>query len=158
MFEWESDQASPTYYLYIDARLAETTTRTWKQLDVARGEVIQFDVFDESVSQPDPAYPSRALIAWDAVTDAVSYRIDQYVDSTWSELVLLRDTGATYYRYLTAVLDDDTSYLFRVVPIAENNIEGIAREVSLFMIRRPNPPDVTYAYNATSATITIDEA
>jgi len=39
-----------------------------------------------------------------------------------------------------------------------NELEGIPRIVTIFMIRRADPPEVTYLYAADTHKITVDEA
>lgn len=157
-FDWLSDEETPTYYVYIDGRLAQTTTKTWMQITIDAGEYVQVDVFDDADTVPDPAYPARAYVTWDGDSNAAYYRIDQYVDSAWTQVGKVRESGQSNYRWLTAALDDDTEHTFRVVPLGANDLEGLPREITIFMIRRPDAPSVAYTYSAVTGKITIAEA
>ncbi len=229
-FDWLSDEETPTYYVYLDGRLAQTTTKTWMQITIDAGEYVQVDVFDDAETVPDPAYPARAYVTWDGDTDAAYYRIDEYttIDGTlttrtdadtgvitvaedhgieaddtttiywtdgrrddmtvtdagdttitvdggsgddlpaatsalrvgtgWTQIGKVRESGQSNYRWLTAALDDDTEHTLRVIPLGANDLEGLPREITVFMIRRPDVPSVSYTYSAVTGKITIAEA
>jgi len=142
---WASGLASPTFYVYVDGVLAYTTTAQSGQFEAIAGETINVEVFDSSTDVPALFLPSRLHLTWDAVDDAEYYEVQEWdgVDS-WDVLATIMSTGATYYRYETPVLDDCTTYQFRIVPTGTNRCEGHYREITGFVVRIPAAPDVVY--------------
>lgn len=159
LWEWSSDLGgTPTYYLYVDGVLVATTTRPWYQVSLTPGEQVQFEVLDTD-DLPTPAYPSRVWLMWDAVTDAATYRIDRWDGDSWEPVQTVTPAfGQTYFRVATAVLEDGVTHRYRVVPIAGDGNEGTAREYVIPVVRRPDPPDVAYTYDADTGEIVVSEA
>lgn len=157
-FAWESDLGgTPTFYLYLDGLLLGSTTRTWKQLTVAPGEQVQFEVLDSPSAVPEAAYPGRGLLTWLPSTGAKKYRIDEHVASAWTQRALVTPIiGQTWFSWQSRFLEDGQAHQFRVVPLGDNSLEGTARNFTIDMVRRPDPPSFTAAWSA--GTITVDLA
>lgn len=160
-YEWVSDQVDPTYYEYVDGVLVSSGPQTWRDLWLAPGEMVQFEVLDSPSETPEPAYPSRAWLAWyaDAVDPAYRYRVDEYVDSEWVQVgAVLPQLGQTYFTWLSRVLEDETTHQFRVVPVAFNGEDGLPLLITVPVVRRPDPPTWTGAYDSGTGNLTVTVA
>lgn len=156
--EFSSDLGgTPTFYMYRDGQLIEASNRTWVQVELQPNETVQFDILDDVDALPAQAWPSRALLTWYAVDGAAKYRVQEYVGATWTQRALLDAAGKGYFRWESRVLEDGQVHQFRVAPVSESGIDGVAREFSFEMIRRPDVPAMTQTYND-DGTITYEAA
>lgn len=117
-------------------------------LHVADGQQPYVQVIDDAVSKADYAYPGQMTLFWYAVSGAVSYRIDEYVSSVWTERFSVIDQGQGAFTYLTRWLSDATAYQWRVMPIGENGNDGTALTYSFTTVRHPDVPSVSYAVDS----------
>ncbi|QDU61230.1 hypothetical protein Pan216_20840 [Planctomycetes bacterium Pan216] len=126
---------------------------------VEPGTVPFFEILDRAGQRPQPAFPGRLTLAWQAVTGATRYRVDEYVDSEWTERQTIASTGETSYTWVSRWLEDSASHQFRVVPLDNAGNEGSAQTFAALMVRHPDAPNVTYTYNGSATpTLTITEA
>lgn len=147
---------TPAFYLYVDEQLVEHTTRPFYQLTLARGEQVQFEVLDDAAAVPEPAYPSRAVLAWYGVDGVASYAIDEYVDAAWVRVqTVIPQRGQGYFASPTRVLEDQETHRFRVTPIGENGVEGTPREFEIPMVCRPVPAQAVLSYSALTGLLTV---
>jgi hypothetical protein len=160
LFTFSSDLGgTPTFYIYIDGVLNETTTATTKLVQIQYDREFQIEILDDVNAVPAEAYPDFARISWEPVANAAKYRIDQWDGvSAWDELAVILDTNQNTFVYDTQKIDDVTDYTFRIVPLNSADIEGSPREFNLFMVRRPDRPNVTYTYDNGTAKITATVA
>lgn len=136
-----------TYYVYRNGVLSEITTRPWLYVTLAAGERMTVEVFG-SPTTPTGKYSGYITLQWDAVTNATQYRVDRYESSAWVQKALYGVTGQASYQYTTEFLDDDTEFLYRVVPIQNGN-DGQARSFTFRMVRVPSAPaDVVWSYDS----------
>lgn len=155
---YESDLTStdaPVFYIYVDGAFVARTRATTHILHIPRGEAPTIEIADSPVTTP-ASVPGKAELAWYAVTGAVAYRVEEYVDSAWVARATIRDTNAVrgHYQWRSRFLEDATEHQFRIIPIDAGGNEGTARTHTILMVRRPDPPVVTVAYNG-SATPTV---
>lgn len=159
-YEWISTESEPTYYEYVDGVLMNVSTSTTRDLWLAPGEVVQFEVLDSPSVMPQPAYPSRAWLSWyaDTLEPAASYRIEELIDAEWVTAgTVFPGVGQTYFTWLSRVLEDDNVHHFRIVPVAFNKEEGLPLRLVVPMVRRPDPPawSGTYDDNTGNLTVTV---
>ena len=64
-------------------------------------------------------------------------------------------TLGSYVGYQTRVLADGETAQYRVVPVNEAGIDGSPRTFTVTMVRRPDPPDVDYTWDAETARVTL---
>lgn len=169
-----SDLAAPTFRLYRDGILIRTIAGTDDNGDIgSNGEAVvevagdTFPVFtvvdDDTAAAPD-GYPDHVTLGWYAADGPASsaltdyYRVDQYDGAEWNEVGRVPDTGAGYFTWASGTLADDTTHTFRVVPIGRNGNAGTAVTFAMLVVRYPDPPNVTYAFNAGAGTVTITAA
>lgn len=156
--DWSSDLGgTPVFYVYVDGILAETTTRTWRQFDVAAGEQLNVEVLDDSGTAPQPGYPGRPIVGWQPVSGAASYRVDRYEGGEWVEKHTVQDLGQSWFWVQGEYLADDTVHQYRVMALDAGGIEGTVKEFDVHMVRRPDPPEYTASLNV-DGTINLVEA
>jgi len=155
LYSWSSDLGTPTFYIYQDAVLVETTANTSKVFHVAINDGFVIDVLDDPDADPTTPYPGRITLSWYEVDDTHHYLIQEYVASVWTTRSLLFDTGDVFYTWESRYLEDVTTHYFRIIPVGDNGNSGTETGVSWLMVRYPNPPDVTYSYDAETQKITI---
>jgi hypothetical protein len=151
---WVSTLATPTYYIWQDGRLIETTTRQFRQFTVADNQSIDVNVYDDATT-PGVGYPSTFRLEWDAISGSALYQIWQYIDSVWTQIGTILDGGASHYWWESGVLDDCTDHQFRVYAISTNNIPSLARDFTARMVRRPDNPTAAYSYDPDTGYVTI---
>jgi hypothetical protein len=153
--EWSSDLGgTPTFYVYINAVLVETTTRTFLYFDVGPGEQVQVEVLD-AVGTPARAFPGRILASWNAVADAAKYKVEENVATVWTRRAEILDRGEGYFEWQSRYLEDATTHQFRVTTIGSDGNEGPVHPVTIKMVRNPDPPSITYSYSSVSGKVTI---
>lgn len=161
LLTWGSTLSTPTYYIWINGVLSQTTVEEELQIDLQTGENVIVDIFDSVSDTPGDAFPNFATLQWNPSGDGESfkYKIQQFVDAAWATLAVIPDTGLSVYRYETQVLADDTVHQFRIIPIDFNDAnEGAIRSISFRMRRYPPAPDVTYSYDSGTGKTTVAAA
>jgi hypothetical protein len=143
------------YYVYIDGVLAAIVNRLWYQFSISRDEQVQVEVCDSSSDVPAVAYPGNALLTWQGDTEAAYYLIQQYVGSAWTTVRTVQETGAPFYQYRSAFLDDCTTHQFRVVPVNTSEIQGTPKEFTFLVVRYPDAPSATYTYDSEDNLLSI---
>lgn len=146
---WASNTA-PTgpFYVYLDGVYATTLYQPWYQLELTPGEQVQFEVLDDTSAASD-AYPSRALLSWDASPDAVTaYRVDEYSGGVWTQVTLMQPAaGQTHFDWQTDPLADGSVHTYRVVPVDDAGNDGVSKQFSMTVVRRPDPPTVARTWS-----------
>ncbi len=157
---WTSDIAGATFRLFRDGVQVGSTNATEWTITVAPGESPSVDVLDDADDQPEAAYPSHVILAWGPSTpSAASYRVDKLVGAKWIEqgIVSRGRDDQSYFEFRTVTLADDTTHVFRVVPIL-NGVDGFPSEHRMLMVRLPDPPDVRYAFDRLTGKIAVTQA
>lgn len=152
---WTSDETTPTFYIYRDGELIETTQSYETTVVIEEGESPIFEVLDSDLVSPVSGYPGQHEICWWAATSAEKYRIDEYVDSAWVQRDEVIDEGQPFFSWTTRPLEDVTTHTFRVVPVGANGNDGTAQTYSIYMVRYPDPPEVSMTYSAVTRKVTI---
>lgn len=155
---WSSTLASATFYVYRDGVLILTTPATSAIVFVPVGDSPVYEVLDDPGATPTAAFPGYMILAWYASAGSASYRIDQLIGASWTPLITIDDLGQGTFQYRTATLPDGQTSQFRVVPIGTNGNAGTPTAFASLIVRHPDPPNVTMAFNAVGATVTISAA
>ena len=155
---WSSDEASPTYRVYVDGDLAAAIDVAEYVLRVGAGEYPVVEVLDTDVATPAEAHPPRLDLWWMGVSAADYYRVDEYVDASWTERARIEENGSGAYCWRSRVLEDETVHQFRIVAVAADGNEATSVERSALMVRYPDPPDVAFAYASGTGKVTISSA
>lgn len=155
---WVSDETDPTFRIYRDGVLVATTKLATHLVRIDDGSFPVFEVLDDDEAEPQRSYSGRAEIAWFTHPDVDSYDVQEWDGAEWITRQTLRRDDRSYLRWSSRVLEDVTSHQFRVVPTGTNGNEGTDIELEIFIVHVPDPPQVTYAYDADDETVTITAA
>ena len=110
-------------------------------------------VRDTAANGTEVELPACLFVQVDA--DGLITRIEEYVDSEWAFLRSVPDDGSAQFSVTTDPIDDDTERQFRVRPFDAGGNDGTAITVSVTLARHPDPPNVTYAFDDGTKTVTI---
>ncbi len=153
---WTSDQVDPTFFVYRDGLLWDTLTNTEITFFVDPSQTPVFDVFDSINDSPGLAFPGQAVLNWDATPDTKEYRVEEFIAAVWELQKIITDEGQGYFRFQSRWLEDVTSHQFRVIAVGNNANLSTAKLLTVFMVRNPDPPRTTFAYDgAGPKTVTI---
>lgn len=154
--EWTSDLPSPTYYLYANGVLSGVTTATVHYATVPPDSALFFEVFDNALDMPAEQWADTVVLTWAHVAGASYYRVEQFVEGAWLEIGQAYPSPQGGCRYQSAPLADCAQHKFRVIAVAANGRESAPREWSVFMVRRPPAPALSYEYDNATTTVTIN--
>lgn len=154
LFQWASDLASPTYYVWLNGEYLMETLETSYLIYIAPGDDLQFSVFDSSAAVPPEHFPSRLTLRWMGRDGAQMYRVEQYVNGEWLPRGLVPWRLPNVYHYQTARLDDVTEYQYRAVPLDAQGRAGTALTFTVEMVRYPDPPAQTIDFTGGELVIT----
>ena len=154
-FRWSSDLAAPTFWLYRNGVLLGTTTNTSTRLRVVAGQTVAFEVFDAQPARTPIQFPGEIILQWRAVADAVHYRVEEDVATVWTLRATILEDGSGLYDWQSGPLDDVTSYDFRVRAVDAHAMQGTALALSVFMVRYPDVPAFTSAYDSGTNKVTV---
>lgn len=149
---------TPTLYWYRDGRLLSASPFPLDRVfSLFAGESAQIEVLDDT-SAPADAFGGQVMLQWYAVSGATTYKVQEWVTDEWVDRRVVVSQGEQMFNHLTGVLDDDTEYQFRVLPISDLNIEGTAIEFTFTVVRRPDAPDTDATYDEGTQQVTVDAA
>ena len=159
-----------TLYWYVDGRLVQSASFPRERIfSLQPGRSAFIEVLDDT-SAPQEAYPGEVLLQWYRVDGAVTYYVQEWIgegaadgdlsvdDVDWSTQRTVVESDEEVYSHLTEWLDDQTEYTFRVVPVNEENIEGESLMLTFTVVRRPDAPATTCAYDADTQRVTVAAA
>ena len=156
LVEWTSSESDVLFYIFRDGELVGQTYDTSYHLSAEPSESMVIDVFDSvDYGLATTNLTRRAVLVWQASSDAVQYVIEQYVGSAWVELGTINSGTQGYYSYETKKLSDVTTAQFRVIPYGEFGDAGDALEYSFLVVGTPDAPNPTVAYNDDDGKLTI---
>ena len=155
-----STLSSPTFYVYLDGTLIETTQRAQSVINVEPNVQFILEVLDSPTDTPVVVYPSRWWLNWGPSSGAVDhYRVEEFVSAAWVLRAKVPHSGRSAYRWLTRHLEDVTTHQFRIVPVGTNGNQGTAATITGLMVRQPDVPVVEQTnYDQGTRTITLDLA
>ena len=151
---YSSNLASPTFRVYYQGRLIDESARTSVHIDSETEP--QVEVYDATTTPTQWTYPGRVRLQWYHQADAEGYRVYEYVNSTWLERQTLSDHGPAYHTWQSRWLPDVTTAQFRVVALDSLRNEGTEIDVTVFIVRNPDPPEVSVTY--TGGNIVVSNA
>jgi hypothetical protein len=156
-FWWSSTLTAPVYRVYVDGVLVSTQEAAEITLPLRGGETVE--ILDDPLAVPADAFPAVAVLGWPADPDAVRYLVEEYVDAAWVERdMLYAQTDEPWIAWTSRVLEDVTTHQFRVTAYDAAGNASTALALSVFMVRAPEPPAVTYVYNPDDGTLTVAAA
>lgn len=153
-----SDEDTPvTFRIFKDRRLVDTQVSGSGSgeffLSVGLGESPFVEVLDKNCDIPQIAFSGSVYLNWLAVSGAASYVVAENVSSSWVDRETILDNGEGVFLYRSRWLEDVTTHQFRVTPVDTAGNQGTALSFSVFQVRHPDVPNVSYTFN--SGTVTI---
>lgn len=139
ILSWTAGSAG-SWDVYVDGVLAMTVLVPQASVHLDDGATV--DVV-ENGDTPAEAYPRRITLAWWTVTDAVSYRIEEYVGTTWTWRQTITDDGRGAFAWSSRVLEDETDHQFRITATDAAGNAGTAETLAFRMVRIPDVPAVS---------------
>jgi len=146
------------YRVYLNGILQDTVT-TNEYVSSIQGytnppplEILDVNDTDDALNIQYPAY---LVLQWRRVNGAVSYAIEQYVDSAWVLQSRIYDDGSGYYSYTTEALDDVTEHQWRIKAADDYGNESSPLSFTALVVKNPDTPDVTIAYNESTKKVEI---
>lgn len=120
------------------------------------------EVFDSTETDSTPQgeqYEARFIIQWRGYQYADYYTIEkETAPSTWSAVQYYTEDGRGYYRFESTI--ESTDYVepaYRVIMTDKAGATSTT-EFSYYMVRNPDPPELTYTYNAGTGLLTVAAA
>lgn len=154
---WSSDLVTPTFHVYRNGGLVAVTGERSMSFTVDEGESLMLEVRDDG-GGPSPYFAERVTVRWEREAGSASYRVEELVSAVWTERATVREDGRQYFQFVSRVLEDDTTHSFRVVAVGVNGNESTATQLSVLMVRRPDPPSLGFAYDGGTQRVTITAA
>lgn len=146
-----SDLPSPTFYWYVEGLFQGADKLPWRTFTVPAGSGPLVEVFDDVDDVPSLGWPGEVVFVWDHAAGAESYRVERYADGDWVEAG--RVSGdLDRYRFTVRDLADGVSHQLRCVPVSNGN-DGLPLTGTVLMVRRPDMPSVTWAYDEATSTL-----
>jgi hypothetical protein len=158
-WEYTWSGTSP-FNLYLDWEYLDETSTTDVNRIVLNSDNTEppiLEVLDANdTTEPDQIrHGGRAVLQWRDVADTDYYVIEEKVSSVWTELDIIGHNSLGYNKYITELLDDETTAQFRVTATALDETAGEPVAFDLFVVRNPDPPDITLSYSSSGGEITI---
>ncbi len=159
-FEWAAT-TSP-YRVYWNGTLLDTVTAL-EYIIEENGYLTEppaLEVLDanDTDDAENIAYPPRLVIQWRQVSDVLSYGVREKVGATWTARATVGENNLGYYRHETPALDDITTADWRVVAIDSLGNESDPLEFDAFVVRNPDPPDITITYDPVNEELDVAAA
>lgn len=120
------------------------------------------EVYDSTETEADVdqmVNPPYMLLQWYAATDAKYYIAQQQetvgANTQWTtRKPTIFANGEGYYQFATPVLDDEEEHTWRIIALDDLGHESIV-EFTMTMVRNPDPPRISLAYNAGTGSLTV---
>ena len=158
LITWSSDQVSPTYRVYLDGVLVSTQTVASSVLR-AEGTAPILEILDVPDDVAADAFPDHFTLGWITSTNTSRYRIEKYSNGAWTATATVAASSDPWQSWSTPRQDDETSVQWRIVPIDSAGNDGTATAFTETMVRNPDIPSVSFAWNGSgSNTVTVTAA
>lgn len=155
------------YFWYVDGSFVGRSLGTRRSFSLAVDEQAEIEVLDsidpefDAVANAPEGFPARHTLRWVRSTDddVALYRVEQKAGAgEWTQIGTVTHTGWEH-SFLTGRLDDLTDYEWRVWPVDKAGNVGteIAVEARR-VVRTPDAPDFTAAFNPVLKKMTFAEA
>jgi len=156
------------YHWYLDGLYQGVTTSPTRRF-VLEGEQARVEVVDTNDAAFDPyadppeSFPARRTVWWvrSLDSDVDHYRVEEKEGSgAWTTLgIVQHDASKWSYELVTGRLTDLTDYEWRVIPVSKVGNDGSPVELAAErIVRTPDAPAFTIAYDADTDEVTFAEA
>jgi len=150
---WSSSESDPTFQVFVNGVLyAETKVN---HITVGPADVVE--VRDDSAAGQ-VADEGTAVLGWAQVSNAASYRVEQYVGGQWVRRATIPASPGKQQQWRTPVLEEGSAHQFRVTPIGTNGNAGTPATTPVTVVKHPAAPVVSYSFNDTTKKVTVSAA
>lgn len=153
---WSTSLSNPEFYVYKDGALVTKTFAEMWTFRLAPGEDPLISIRDDS-TPPGYTWPGRIYLSWYPDPDASYYLIEEEIESVFTEVARIPETGLGYHRWLTQWLPDGYKTVWRITPVDVAGNSGEPLDFKYTQVRHPDTPDVEYSYSEITGTVTITE-
>lgn len=155
--DYSSSLSDPTFFIYRDGILVNTTNQTYFSFLVKGGDSPVIEIKDSATDIPKEGFPGRLILTWFSTPATSHYRIEEFVNAVWTFRQNVSEDGRGYYKWQTRFLEDEASHQFRIIPVGTNENDGTIESFVVLMVRHPDVPDVNYTYSDSTKKLTITE-
>jgi len=145
LFSWSG---APTDYftVWLDGKQIDTVLGTEYDfaLDGYTAAPPALEIVDDEDTPESNTYPPFAILQWRYIAGATAYLVEVYAGSAWTTQKTIRETGAGYYWFKTAVLADQTEAQYRISALDLRGNAGTPIAFTFDLVRNPAAPDVEY--------------
>ena len=161
-----SDLGGTVYYhWYSDGSYFAATAVAYVDVPLSGQERIECidttDVDFDPIANAPAGFPAVRTLEWvrSIDTSVSQYRVQERVDGgDWETVALVNADSRWAYRYLTGELTDLADYEWRAVPLSAAGADGTPAALdSETVVRRPDAPSFTVAFNEGASTVTFSE-
>lgn len=159
LVSWTSTLAPPQlFFVYVNGELLHEagTTLTELPFTVPAGQEVIVEVRDVAGAAQSRYFGGHAELGWHAVPAAASYRIEEKVGAVWTLRADIVEDGSGFKIFRTNKLADETTHLWRVVPVGVNGQDGTPLEFTIDTVRQPDAPAVIGTYDPGTGNLTVD--
>ncbi len=157
------------FYWFLDGAFVAMTRSAEYQINLPEGDQARVECIASNDASFDvvangPATPATRVVIWwisSASSDVASYRVEQQKDGgDWVTIGRVNHDASLWdYQLVTPRLDDLASYAWRVVPVDQAGNDGTAvSESARTIVRTPDGPDFTIAFDEGTTRVTFTEA
>ena len=103
-------------------------------------------------------FAPRVSLQWRGHPDLAVYKIEEYIASTWTEILTLKEPGTGgYYLWVSSIRTDADSLIFRIGGYDTAGNASTLVTTTSTLIAKPAVPTLTYTLNGGDDTIDITE-
>ena len=154
---WSSTNSAPRYYIFKGGDLWQVTDIEELILGIEPGDSMPLTITDCPQIVAPVRFDGRLDLRWRATDGTEHYRIEEFIAAAWTLVRKIRDQGEVAFRHRTRYLEDDQTHMFRVIAVGDNQNQSPATLLTVLMVRNPDIPNVSYAFNTGPSTLTITE-
>ena len=157
LIEFTSGLSDPTFYIYRDGVLVETTTETSFQVFLSPSETFRIEVFDDIGDVPGVGHSGHLLMTWRGVSESDHYLVQHFVDAAWVTVSRVQEIAQSVYVFESSFLDDMTTHQFQILAVGTDGNESDPLSFSGLVVRRPDRPRVIWDWDSGTGTLTATE-
>lgn len=146
-------------YTYIIDDTEETSLFVTSDNNIEPPAIEVFDSTETDDIAAGEEYTARFIIQWRGYQYADYYTVQkETAPSTWTDVDNYIEDGRGYYKFQGSLESSDyTIPTYRVVMTDKAGATSTT-EFSYYIVRHPDPPELTYTYNAGTGLLTIAAA
>ena len=152
---WASDQASPTFYVWVNGLFAYATQLLAGLFTVAPGTQLNLEIYDNPADSPVAAYSGQINLFLYGVEGAAKYSIEEQVAGNWLTRYTQPENGGWAYNWKSRYLEDCQTHNFRITPIDAAGNPGTPVTTASYIVRHPDIPAQNFSYNPATQALTV---